>query len=563
MSSTRHADADSPFRQERFASSVGFERGLLANLVARRCSALDDKADRELIWAIHYFSHLEGGLKKLAGDLLEKFADRIGTPTMLKLGKTAAQNFSTDEMREIRLELPANLRRHFPLKGELKSEVRDLQTKYDRLASQAERATALRAYAENSCDEVEYYQDLITGALEEKKRLDRQQAAKHPASYPVAMLREFCLRAAVNGVEAWQDYPATPNLERTLTEICLNPEWNLKAPLPWYFSDLIPVLRRYFENWATQHSAGVVITALGKMVHETLDYTMHAKTMTLLEGQARTGKSFSARHWCESHPGQARFVEVPTGNDDSGFFRALARGLGLGSFQQYKAVELRERVENVLLTGDLLLCLDEGHRLWPQVNARFGYPKRIEWVMSMANQGVAICLICTPQFLERQHLFAQNKGWNSAQFIGRLGDYKQLPAELSLEDLTAVAGAVLPEADSKTLRALAAYARTSARYLAAIDAIAKRARYNAQRAGRELASTEDVRTAMQASVIPSDSNLVRAIDDKKSPKTSGRLDRMAGAASNPESAIPEIIPSAPSRGGDIRRHQTTEPVLTH
>jgi hypothetical protein len=251
------------------------------------------------------------------------------------------------------------------------------------------------------------------------------------------------------------------------------------------------------SGWIAQRAAGVVVTALGSKVHETLDYTLHSRTWTLMAGTARTGKSFSARSWCEQHPGQARYVEVPTGNTEKAFYLAIARtnpfdqgrtfhGLGCGRLEQLKADEIRERVESVLLTGDVLLILDESHRLWPQMNQRYGFPKRIEWLMRMVNMGVPVCCLATPQFIVQQKA-AEQSGWNSAQFIGRLGHYEPLPLELGLDDLTAVARFVLPEADKTTVRALAAYARTSARYLAAIDTIAKRARYIAGPCGGEAA----------------------------------------------------------------------------
>jgi len=41
--------------------------------------------------------------------------------------------------------------------------------------------------------------------------------------------------------------------------------------------------------------------------------------LTLIEGLAGMGKTFSAKVWCEQHPGQARYVQVPTTTDDASF----------------------------------------------------------------------------------------------------------------------------------------------------------------------------------------------------------------------------------------------------
>src|SRR5208282_5042242 len=147
-----------------------------------------------------------------------------------------------------------------------------------------------------------------------------------------------------------------------------------------------------------------------------------SRGLTLMQGEARLGKSFAASFWCGQHPGVARFVEVPTSNDEASFFRALARGLGLGNFLNYKVVQIRERVESVLLTTDILLVLDESQRLWPQRNLREGFPGRIVWVMTMANAGVPICMISTPQFIETQKA-VEKAGRNSAQLTGRISHF--------------------------------------------------------------------------------------------------------------------------------------------
>jgi hypothetical protein len=268
-----------------------------------------------------------------------------------------------------------------------------------------------------------------------------------------------------------------------------------------------------------------------------------------MEGEARTGKSFAAHAWCEQHPGVARFVEVPPSNDDSGFFRALARGLGLGNFLKYKVCDIRERVESVLLTGDLILVLDEAQRLWPQRNLRRCFPGRIVWIMAMANHGVPIAMVSTPQFLTTQRA-VEKSGWNSAQLTGRIKHYEPLPLDLAQADLMAVAKSVLPEADSQVLRALAIYARSSARYLAAIDSISTRARYLAMKDGRSAATTADVKKAMQESVIPADNKLHIALE--------------LGRKSERDETGParEIQPATDERPAPTRSRSVKPPLIT-
>jgi len=58
---------------------------------------------------------------------------------------------------------------------------------------------------------------------------------------------------------------------------------------------------------------------LSRIVAEEFDYTWRGRCLTLLEGEARRGKSFAAKNCCLKNPGRARFVEVPPGNDDTSF----------------------------------------------------------------------------------------------------------------------------------------------------------------------------------------------------------------------------------------------------
>ncbi len=117
--STRKAKDDSVFHQSRYASSTEYERGLIANLVAKRCALLDDKADRELVWFIQHLSHQDGGLAAVAADLVKKFPLRLGTQKMVEIGNRKSQNYNAAEVNEIRRQIPRELRRNFPLRGEV------------------------------------------------------------------------------------------------------------------------------------------------------------------------------------------------------------------------------------------------------------------------------------------------------------------------------------------------------------------------------------------------------------------------------------------------------------
>lgn len=524
MSSTRRATDDSTFHQNKYASSPEFERGLSAKLVAKRVSVIQDRADRQLIWFLQYLSHQEGGLTAVSGQLLEKYPEKVATAAMLQTGKSENKNYTADEVAKIRLDMPGELRGRFPLKGETERELLKLTDPQAYLnARQADYARFLREAEENGNPLPYSHSDLLPSK--------RGEVKQHPSGYPASDFFNLCRKSARR-----RDESEMTALEKFLYQLCLDPACKLDAGGPWYFAGLVNALRDYQKNWTAANVAATVVTSLGAQVYEVLDYTRHSRLLSLTEGAARTGKSFAARAWCERQPGLARFVEVPTGNDDTGFFRALARGLCIGQFLQYKATDIRERVESVLLTGDLVLVLDEAQRLWPQRNLRYGFPSRIEWVMTMANAGVPIAMISTPQFTVTQKAITK-AGWNAAQLIGRLGHYLPLPASLEIEDLMAVGKSALPEASKEVLRALAAYARTSARQLAAIQIISERAKYLASKSGRGTATIDDVREAMRASVIPADAKLASSL-------------RQAGSGKTPAQAIVETTPQNLSRCQD-------------
>lgn len=80
MSSTRHNE-DGTFKQERYASSPAFERGLKANLVAARLSVGCTPKMREAVWFLQHLSMKPGGLKWAAAELATRFytnEDRAG-----------------------------------------------------------------------------------------------------------------------------------------------------------------------------------------------------------------------------------------------------------------------------------------------------------------------------------------------------------------------------------------------------------------------------------------------------------------------------------------------------
>jgi AAA domain len=322
-------------------------------------------------------------------------------------------------------------------------------------------------------------------------------------------------------------------MAKSIERLCLDPSGGL--------AEVWEALDDYRTKWIAGRPV-YAETSVSRKVAVALDYTQSARVLTLIDGPARIGKSFAARSFCEESAGLARYVQVPCSNDDASFFRAIGQALGVSSSLQLKAAEMRARAEEVLQGGDLTLVLDEAHYLWPQQWQRYASPSRVNWIMTaLVNCSVPVALITTPQFYAAQQRVERLTGWTSEQFIGRIGHVERLPAKLEKSDLLAVSRALLPEADTATLKALSAYAVLSKKHLASIEGIVKRSRWLAEQDGRKTVTSKDVCRAMKEGIIPSDTALAESLAPARTAgrNTFARLPRMRGgyAAAAPPSIL--------------------------
>lgn len=514
MSSTRYATGG-PLRQNRFASSPEFERGLIANMVAKRCTLLERAADRELLWFLQLLSHQEGGLNQFVAQLCERNSGRIGSPSMLKFGSKPGQLYSASQVKTVRAEIPDG-EDQFPLQGEL---------------------TSGECVAVPECHPHDEY--LNPEAWRRAQDLNSQhQAASRarPTGYPAAEFKALALKTA------------RAELEEHLQRLCLDPATRLDVG-PWYFPELATALRDFQVEWIAEHRPAVVTTN-GKKIHEALDYALAKRLLVLIDGETRTGKSHATVDWVNQHPGCVRYVpEVPPGNDDVGFFRAIAKALGISHGLGLKSVELRERIEDTLQSGDLMLLLDEGHYCLPTNGYRHALPGRINWILTaLVNHGVAVAIITTPQFLKTQKTVETRTNWNAGQFIGRIGHYEKLPDTLPRRDLEAVARVRLPGAPADAIEALVIYASNSKKYLAGIKAVADRAQYQVEKAGRSKVELLDVMRAIDESVIPSDAAFAEAMSATAKPARKRVVNIEPPSALARRSVAPANSLSRPVRG---------------
>jgi len=491
MSNTRTAKPGTDLRQERYASSPELDRGLAAKCIALRCSVLDEAEDRETVWFLQKLSYMRGGLASLANELIARFADCLGTASMHKFGMRPGQIHNAQQVKAIRKEISAD-GPNLPLACDMKVS----PSEYDCPSSEC-----------------------------------------HPSTYALE--------------EILTPKEAANKLAHFLEKLCLDPALEFKGP--WYFTDLIKCIREWKSVRSAEAKAQTVTTEIGALINEELDYALESKCMVLIDGLARIGKTFAAKNWCDQREGRARYVQVPSRNDETGFFRAIAKALGIPCGLSWKSTQLQDRIEDVLQGGDLIIVFDEAHYLWPNSSYRYALPVRVNWIMTaLVNYGVPVALVTTPQFIQTQRIVEQRTSWTSEQFIGRIGKYKKLPDSLGKEDLQNVAKSFLPEGDTMSIEMLALYAQSSRKYLAAIEAAVRRARYLAMKEGRKSANRIDVKKAIQESAIPSDTAMAVALSQpdkmrrraKNAALQSRRVKRCLIAES--ESTAPEDI-SVPNR----------------
>jgi hypothetical protein len=306
---------------------------------------------------------------------------------------------------------------------------------------------------------------------------------------------------------------SVPNVLRTF---CIDPSASVASFNVGFFHDLKGAIIEYMDQWERKTLAPLVITKLGARVIEALDYAEDQKCLALIEGFARTGKTFIAKAWCLARPGRRRFVSLSEATSDKEFYREVAKALGAAASYGLKGNELRERVNDILRPGHLTLVIDEAHFLWPSRNLREASPRRIEWVRSsLANYAVPVAMIATHQFTKAQQQIEKNTNWSSEQLIGRIAFCAKLPDHLEETDIAAVARFHLPNAEDRTIEFLVNYVIASKKHLASIEHGVKAARHEARKAGRDEVTHKDLLTAFTNTVVPSDQNLSQAFAGAK------------------------------------------------
>jgi DNA transposition AAA+ family ATPase len=498
MSSTRHAEDEAPLSQERYMSSPEYRelRGISGNAVAAKAALLGHPAKRSLLFFLQALSLQPGGLQKFTREFLAMFADRIGTPTMHRVGMKPGQKYDWQTARAVENELCEG-------SDEL------LAARLDKLDGPKARPINDEPRSKKSRP-VEELLDKCHGQL-----------AKLPG-----FIIELCinprLRFAVPGeteaamererITLEEQFEGT-GIYRTWAESYYN-----STSLGW-FKDVIGALFEYKRRYEAEGRKNFVTTEVAALVFETLDVCLATGKMVVIQGESRIGKTTAAEAWCQQHLGEARFVSLNGIRNYTGVFRAIAKALGLASSYAHTTTKVQARIEDMLQRSRLVLVLDEAHFLLSAAERTRTAPELIDWVnTALCNHHVPCALVCTPQLTLRMARHEHQAGWNADQWRGRVKRFCQLPAVPKAQDLRAVARKVLPGVDKDTIDYVVGYALSSKLHMPAVVDVADEARLLVQREDRTEITFEDVERGIRDYCAPSVAAMIqtfRAANDGK------------------------------------------------
>jgi hypothetical protein len=451
--------------QQRWCSGAQSNDPVNGLVAAKRIARIESKVHREMLWFIQWRSMETNGLRRLAEELGRGFPERIGTPAMRRIIKSSEQRLTADEVREIRAEIA--MPREIEPGGYIE--------------------TLLFRVRGDEKDE-------------EYLGLEMEGEGYVPPCYPAHLaaseILDYC----------WDQSNGLPEY---LSRLCIDSEIKVAPDAEgggvWYFSGLIETLCELQAHLASRAADQIAETEVSSMIQEGLDFCVARQRWILIEGLSGVGKSHIVKAWCAMHAGHARYVEVPSSNDERGFFSAIAVALGVAPGTYYNAQNLRLRIEAMLKESGLFLVLDEAQFLIPQRARPEGIPHRLQWLKTAFDAGTPIAMIGLPDFSKWQAHYVKKTMWSDEQLERRLNRKIRLPAVQSKEDFIEIAKAQFPEGTESAWRLLAGCALTSVKKQAsAITEALESARYRAEQDGRELVTFDDIEAVIREVHIPSE-----------------------------------------------------------
>ena len=483
--STRHKETPGPLSQSKYMSSPEFAElhGVSGVAVSARAAVLLSAARRNLVWAIQGWSLAEGGLKRVARELVEMFPDRLGTPAMHRAGIKPEKTYPGGLVSSVELDL----------------DLRDvLSGDAAKPKNGSELVQRCRAAALSRNENPMHNQ-----YLSQWRRLQSVEQ----------FLVDLCINPRIHFAAPGEQVDVSDiESEKAIEQ---NPELSeddFKAAGLIYFRDIIGALFEYRARHEAEIRQSFQLTTIGKKIWETLDYALASRGMVVLDGLEVRGKTESVKAWCELHLGTARFVSLKGITNKTTAFREIARALGIASSYTRTAPEMQARIEDVLKRSKLMLVVDEAHFVFNQSRRMYSRPELVDWIdTAVCNRGVPIALVTTPQFIVCMTRCADQVEWNYRQFRRRVRRWEKLPASNTEEDIRAVARNVFPKADASMISQIAGYALLSKRDLSAVGDVASEVRAMLGTEDLSGATLGQVHRAIFHFLLPSDKTFMEGM----------------------------------------------------
>lgn len=484
MSSTRRVQDGERRRQNGWASAAEYDvlRGINGTAVALKASLQELPEQRELLFFLQALSLRDGGLKRVARELVEMFPERIGTPTMHAVGSKSGKRLKLEQKVEIYEELNPEA---------------DVINNHHREALLENPAALEQEFRLNRS-----FDDFRHDCLNQAKSLD-------------VFLEEVCCnpRMVLLGdydSKQQSDYRQRHS-EETGEESCFS--YSLCA-VP-YFRDILGALYEYKARYAEQARANYSATSIGKIVFEALDYAFETGRSALIEGNSGFGKTTALKAWHEMHLGKSRYIQLSGITTRGAFLKRIARACGVANGDGLSMERIQYKVEEHLRRSGLLLIIDEGQYLWPQGRRITTHPELINWInTALYNEGVPFAISATKQFSARRQVVEQQTNWSSEQLRRRTRKVFPLPDVPTADDLRIVASKLLAGFSDAAIDFVVGYAMTSRGYFQAITDAVEDAMLAARRAGRQQLTAKDLQTSVKDWRAPSDAALQRVFDSK-------------------------------------------------
>jgi hypothetical protein len=528
--STRYQETPGPPSQERYMSSNEFAelRAVSGIAVSARAAVLISARKKNLLWFIQGLSLAEGGLKRVAKELIEIFPERIGTP----------------EMHD------AQIKPEKTYPGELVATVKKslgLMSEYSQTVPPPQRGAAL----------IQLCQEFAL-----RHRNHSETPVNYNGERELPSLEEFLVDLCVNPRIYFPEPGEKTDFSSVESDMAIeeHPELSrtdfTKARL-FYFRDIVGALFEYQARYEAKAGNDFQLTAIGKKIWDTLDYALRSRGMVVLDGLEGRGKTEAVKAWCATRLGAARFVSLKGIASTRSAFREIAKALGIASSYTRKAPEMQARIEDVLKRSKLMLVVDEAHFLFNQSRRMYSRPELVDWIdTAICNQGVPIALCTTPQFIVCMTRAADQVDWNYRQFRRRVKRWEKLPASNSEEDIKAVARNVFKKADARIISKIAGYALLSKRDLSAIGDVASEVRAMLGSDDLSKATLDHVHRAIYDFLLPSDKTFLEGM---AAARNTGRKHIRKQSPALPESPESELMQEENPQPGSRTAAITSEP----